>query len=143
MAACLIPRFPECCATAALSSPAAQQLSRRAVDVLDALRFSLLLPGTLPRQLSDAACTLMLTWTHLAFGLVLPAMVAAGAEAALFQRHQRQRLRAGLQPEGGWEAKLYGSLWGLRELDWILWVTAGWMLAGVVFDAALLASGAV
>lgn len=84
----------------------------------------------------------MLTYTHVAVGLFLPAPVAALAEAALFQRHQRQRRLAGLPPERGRDAALYEALWGLLELDWLTWAAAAWMLAGILFDAALLAAGA-
>lgn len=126
MAACLIPRFPECCTTAALASPAAQELSWRAVRLLDALRFSLLLPGSLPPLQAGGACAVMLTYTHIAVGLFLPALAAALAEAALFQRRQRQRRLAGLPPERGWDAVLYGACGAC----WRLTGSPGWRPPG-------------
>lgn len=140
MAACLIPRFPECCTTAALSSPAARQLSQQAASLLG-LRFGLLLPGFLPHLQPEQACAILLTYTHIALGLALPALAAALMEAKLFQQHQRQRARAGLPPERGWDAALYGWVWTLSELSWHARLAAAWLLVGILFDAAVLASG--
>lgn len=142
MAAALIPRFPECCATPALASPAAQQLSQRAYRLLGTLRFSLLLPDSLPRLDPAGECAVLMTFTHIALGLVLPALVAALIEAALFHQHQQQRRRAGLPPESGWAAALYGTLYCLLDLDWLFWAAAAWLLGGVLFDAALVIAGA-
>lgn len=143
MAAALIPRFPECCTTAALASPAAQQLSSRAYRMLGMLRVSLLLPETLPNLPPAGECAVLMTFTHIFLGLTLPALATALIEAALFRQHQRQRQHAGLTPERGWDALLYGALGSLLDLDWVFWAAAAWLMAGILFDAALLASGAL
>lgn len=143
MAAALIPRFPECCTTAALASPAAQQLSRQAYRMLGTLRFSLLLPSSLPNLPPAGECAVLMTFTHMFLGLALPSLAAVVIEAALFRQHQRQRQRAGLAPERGWDALLYGALGSLLDLDWVFWAAAAWLMAGILFDVALLASGAL
>ena len=141
MAACLLPRFPECCATAALASPAARQLSQQAAALLSQ-RFGLLRPGRLPPLQPDGACAAMLAYTHITLGLALPALASALIEASLFQQHQRQRAAAGLPPERGWQAALHGWVASLRQLDWHARLAIAWLLAGIMFDAAVLASGA-
>ena len=142
MAALLIPRFPECCTTAALASPSAQLLSRRAYRLLGMLRFSLLPPIGLPALPPAAECAVLMTYTHITFGLVLPGLAAALTEAALFRQHQRQRRQAGLPPERGWDAAVHSAVGSLLDLDWLAWGAAVWLLAGLLFDVAVLVSGA-
>lgn len=85
---------------------------------------------------------MLLSYTHITLGLLLPAALAAATEVRLFRLDEHQRRQLGVPPEGGWRGWMLGALEGLGELDWLTWVVATWVLLGCLFNGALLASGA-
>lgn len=123
----------------ALSSPAAQRLSKRMYQALSTLHYTLLPSADPPLGALGECCTL-LTFTHLTLGLLLPAVALAAMEVRLFERHQRQRRQLGLPVERGWHARLYSAMAVLLELDALAWGVATWMALGLAFDVAVLSS---
>lgn len=140
MAGSLLRHNREACATAALSSPAARQLSSSLFQTLSELRYTLLPPKPPPLD-ALAECSALLSFTHLTLGLLLPAVASAAVEARLFQRHQAQRQQLGLPDERGWQAWLCLAVAGALELDVLARALAAWMLLGQAFDVATLTAG--
>ena len=75
---------------------------------------------------------------RLLLAVLLPAVVQAALEAALFGQHQRERQRAGLPPERGWQASTYALLGRVADaLDGPSLAAALWVALGVLFDLSV------
>lgn len=141
MTAALTRRNREVCTSAWLATPAAEGLTHGAFDLLNALRYSVLVPASRPSLAPRDECAVVLSYLHICLGLVLPALVQAAAEARLFREHQHQRQRLGLALEKGWQLRLYSAIDGLREaVDGPAAVLALWVLLGILFDVSVVAS---
>ena len=111
-AASLVPDMCTFC-RGPLAQPLLQRHTRWLYQVLDV---SLLSPWgsavhaletTQSGNASTVQCCTVLTWSLVACGVLLPALLQAGRACQLFRVHQGQRRGAGLPPERGWHAAGY------------------------------------
>ena len=110
----LAPANPGLCSSPVLQHPPMQRLTRRAAQLLALMgRFAPPRPGTTLSALlppGPESCVFTLSFLQLSLGLAAPALLQAAAEAAAFERHQRQRHAAGLAKEAGLRASVYEML---------------------------------
>lgn len=106
---------PVICASASIAAAPARQLTHRLARLLAPTSALSLHPLYVVPPAGDgtAECCAVLRFSQLTLGLLLPLALQARAEAALFQRHQRQRRAAGLPPEHGVSASLLALIHGL------------------------------
>ena len=132
------------CDAASLASPAAQRETGRLLRVLGAphrlLTFIAPSPPRTPEGDAVADCHALLTFLQLWLGLVVPALVQAAAEGALFRHHRRQRRALGLRPEAGAHARLHAVLselaagqgWVVLGLGTVALYSCTWTVAHVL-----------
>ena len=106
---------PVICASASMAAAPARQLMHRLARLLAPASALSLHPLYVAPPAGDGAaeCCAVLRFSQLTLGLLLPLALQAQAEAALFQRHQRQRRAAGLPPEHGFAANLLTLIHGM------------------------------
>ena len=108
------PAIPGLCRSSVLQHPPMQRVARRAAQVLAMVgRLAPPRPGTTLSALlppGTDVCAAVVTFLQLAIGLAAPALLQAAAEAAAFERHQRQRHACGLAKEAGLRASCYQTL---------------------------------
>lgn len=101
---------PLVCTSAPMETAPARQLTSQLARLLSRTSLLSLHPLSMAPHAGDGAaeCCAVLRFAQLTLGLLGPLALQARAEAALFQRHQRQRSAAGLPPERGFIAALHG-----------------------------------
>ena len=154
-----LPYTPVLCAAQPLAHPAAQRVTGHLHRGLGGLATAAA-AGVPPASaatgdvLSPASqCVAVITWLRLVLGFVVPLLVAAAAEARLWEQHQAERAAAGLAPEAcgapraaayraarwlAWEGALHSAmvLWLLLSLSWHLASLAAAAGAGAAAECA-------
>ncbi|PRW33101.1 hypothetical protein C2E21_7896 [Chlorella sorokiniana] len=140
------------CASDLMSTPEAHALVHKIASALDYLQFGgIVLPKAGPPLSPGHECRTVLAWQQLFLSLAAPALVAAVAETRLWRRHQEERERSGLPPEGGLQARLYRTLdaWLLQSewpdfglMGWLHLALVVWLLASMLHTLAVLVAQA-
>ncbi len=126
------------CASEALTSPAAMQVTHGAAQLFEALRFGSLAPPLVQPATAAEECRAVMCYLQLTLGLVAPALYYATTEARLFLQHAERRQRLGLPPERGWHPWLCRRIAGaLLGLDWPFVVLLSLMLMTLLHPVAV------